>query len=107
MLHAEDIRRIHRASKSNFECARFRDFFGRLLQAAGKTPGARAKLAQIFKRVDSSIMAVAPAEMQSVVAHGSNTTPLQAGGNASMTDFAYACELLNTGGAHAVLPQIP
>jgi hypothetical protein len=92
---------------SHLKGTRVRHFFRRFLQTSGKALGARAELAQVVKSVNAGIVAVAPAETQGIVTHRRNIHPLQGGRNASVEDFSHPREFLDTGGAHAILPQVP
>ena len=62
---------------------------------------------QIIKGINSGIVSVAPAELQSIIAHRGNVHPLHSCGNVPMDYFPLPGELLDASSARAILPKVP
>ncbi len=52
-------------------------------------------------------MPIAKSEIKGVISYGRDAHALDGGGDAAVTDLAFAGKLIHTIGAHAILPQVP
>ena len=71
------------------------------------TLGARAELAQVIESIDPGGVAVAPFEMQSIVADRIHGYSPEAGRDAPLRNSAIAAEFVDAVRTRAVLPKIP
>ncbi len=52
-------------------------------------------------------MPIAKSEIKGVISYGRDAHALDGGGDAAVTDLAFAGKFIHTIGAHAILPQVP
>ncbi len=87
---------------SNLEGTGSLHFLRRFLQSSRQALRTRAEFAQIIERINAGIVAVAPAELERIVAYRRYADALQSRRNTPVDYFAHSRKLLNAGSAHAV-----
>jgi hypothetical protein len=72
----KSIIREQKTADSSLECARLQHGFWGFIQSPGKALGTGTEFPQIFKRVDTGFVTIAPPELQGVIANRRNAYSL-------------------------------